>query len=321
MDTSSGRVGREREAAGRAGLRRRRHRSPGDPRKVLRQRDTASRQAQGARHRHDRRDDAAGRRRQGGLAEIMGAVAYLAAHPELEHAPIRVGFTVDEEVGRGVDHFDIESSARTSPTRSTAQRSADRRRDVLCVEVRSGSRAQRPSGNLEGQDGQRDQARGAHRRAAAARRRSPETTENYDGFVHPLRIAGTPPRRTPFIARDFDAQKLEEHESLLRGLADRVAKEEPRATVTVTVDESYRNMKEFLEAASAVPTRARKRRAARASSRERGRSAAEPTGRAERPRPTDPNIYTGRAPVPLRVWEWAIRSRTWPPRRRRSWRL
>src|SRR6185437_10387933 len=43
-----------------------------------------------------------------GVAEIMGAVAYLAAHPEIEHAPIRVGFTVDEEVGRGVDHFDIE---------------------------------------------------------------------------------------------------------------------------------------------------------------------------------------------------------------------
>ena len=43
-----------------------------------------------------------------GVAEIMGAVAFLAAHPEIEHAPIRVGFTVDEEVGRGVDHFDIE---------------------------------------------------------------------------------------------------------------------------------------------------------------------------------------------------------------------
>jgi len=43
-----------------------------------------------------------------GVAEIMGAVAYLVAHPEIEHAPIRVGFTVDEEVGRGVDHFDIE---------------------------------------------------------------------------------------------------------------------------------------------------------------------------------------------------------------------
>src|SRR5262249_55857216 len=44
-----------------------------------------------------------------GVAEIMGAVAYLAAHPEIEHAPIRIGFTVDEEVGRGVDHFDIDA--------------------------------------------------------------------------------------------------------------------------------------------------------------------------------------------------------------------
>ena len=44
-----------------------------------------------------------------GVAEIMAAVAYLAAHPEIEHAPIRVGFTVDEEIGRGVDRFDIDA--------------------------------------------------------------------------------------------------------------------------------------------------------------------------------------------------------------------
>src|SRR4029078_752531 len=44
-----------------------------------------------------------------GVAEIMGAVAYLVAHPGLEHAPLRIGFTVDEEVGRGVDHFDIDA--------------------------------------------------------------------------------------------------------------------------------------------------------------------------------------------------------------------
>ena len=42
-----------------------------------------------------------------GVAEIMAAVAYLVRHPEIEHAPVRVGFTVDEEVGRGVLHFDI----------------------------------------------------------------------------------------------------------------------------------------------------------------------------------------------------------------------
>ena len=56
-----------------------------------------------------------------GVAEIMTAVAYLAAHPEIEHAPIRVGFTVDEEVGRGVDHFDIATAP--SSAASTTRRS------------------------------------------------------------------------------------------------------------------------------------------------------------------------------------------------------
>jgi tripeptide aminopeptidase len=43
-----------------------------------------------------------------GVAEIMAAVAYLEAHPEIEHAPVRVGFTTDEEIGHGTDHFDLE---------------------------------------------------------------------------------------------------------------------------------------------------------------------------------------------------------------------
>jgi tripeptide aminopeptidase len=82
---------------------------PGDPRKVLR---ASENPILAERKGHDivttdgttllGADDKAG------VAEIMGAVVYLAAHPEIDHAPIRVGFTVDEEVGRGVDHFDIE---------------------------------------------------------------------------------------------------------------------------------------------------------------------------------------------------------------------
>ena len=56
--------------------------------------------------------------------------------------------------------------------------------------------------------------------------RSPETTEGREGFVHPTRIAGTTAEaEVRFIARDFDAQKLEEHEQLLRSLADDIAAE------------------------------------------------------------------------------------------------
>jgi tripeptide aminopeptidase len=78
--------------------------------------------------------------------------------------------------------------------------------------------------------------------------RSPETTEGREGFVHPHRFTGTTAEaEVRFIARDFDAAKLEEHEQLLRGLADELAAEEPRARVSVTVEQQYRNMKEYLD--------------------------------------------------------------------------
>src|SRR5207245_2063504 len=80
-----------------------------------------------------------------------------------------------------------------------------------------------------------------------------ETTEGREGFVHPVKITGTTAEaELRFIVRDFDTQKLEEHVQLLRGLADDLAAEEPRAQVTVSVEESYHNMKEFLDAAPAV---------------------------------------------------------------------
>jgi tripeptide aminopeptidase len=83
--------------------------------------------------------------------------------------------------------------------------------------------------------------------------RTPETTEGREGFVHPTRVVGTTAEaELRFIARDFDAAKLAEHEDLLRGLADELAKEEPRAHFTVSVEESYRNMKEFLDADPSV---------------------------------------------------------------------
>ena len=78
--------------------------------------------------------------------------------------------------------------------------------------------------------------------------RSPETTEGREGFIHPHRFTGTTAEaELRFIARDFDAAKLAEHEQLLRRLADELAAEEPRARVSVAVEGQYRNMKEFLD--------------------------------------------------------------------------
>ncbi len=190
-----------------------------------------------------------------GVAEIMGAVAYLARHPEIAHAPIRVGFTVDEEVGRGVEHLDIdEFGADFAYTLDGSEVGRIDDETFSASEVRI---------RIEGHSVHPGTSKGKMVNAIklAARlldrlpkdERSPETTEGREGFVHPTKVTGTTAEaELRFIARDFDAAKLAEHEDLLRRLADELAAEEPRAQITVTVEESYRNMKEFLGADPAV---------------------------------------------------------------------
>jgi tripeptide aminopeptidase len=186
-----------------------------------------------------------------GVAEIMGAVAYLAAHPEIEHAPIRVGFTVDEEVGRGVQHFDIDAfGADFAYTLDGAELGRIDDETFSASEVRI---------RIEGLSVHPGTSKGKMVNAIKLASRlierlpqdslSPETTDGRDGFIHPHRFTGTTAEaELRFIARDFDSAKLAEHEALLRRLADELAAEEPRARISVTVEEQYRNMKEFLEA-------------------------------------------------------------------------
>ena len=229
---------------------------PGDPRKVLRAADNPI-LAERVGHDIVTTDGTTllGADDKAGVAEIMGAVAYLAAHPEIEHTPIRVGFTVDEEVGRGIDHFDIEAfGADFAYTLDGSEigRIDDENFSASDVRIRIEGHSVHPGTA-------KDKLVNAIKLGARILerlpkdQRSPETTEGREGFVHPVRITGTVAEaELRFIVRDFDAQKLEEHVQLLRDLANEVAAEEPRAELTVTVEESYRNMKEYLDADPAV---------------------------------------------------------------------
>ncbi len=190
-----------------------------------------------------------------GVAEIMGAVAYLGAHPEIDHAPIRVGFTVDEEVGRGVDHFDIDAfGAAFAYTLDGAElgRIDDETFSASEVRIRIEGLSVHP-GTSKGKMVNAIKLGAQLLGRLPKDDRSPETTDGREGFVHPTRFTGTTAEaELRFIARDFDAGKLAEHEQLLRGLADELAAEEPRARISVSVDESYHNMKKFLDRDPAV---------------------------------------------------------------------
>jgi tripeptide aminopeptidase len=186
-----------------------------------------------------------------GVAEIMGAVAYLTRHPEIEHAPIRVGFTVDEEVGRGVDHFDIDAfGADFAYTFDGTEigRIDDENFSASEVRVRIEGHSVHP-GTSKGKMVNSVKLAAALIERLPKDRLSPETTEDREGFVHPHRISGGAAETTiSFICRDFELAQLREHEQLLRDLAAEVEREEPRARITIEVEDSYRNMKEFLGA-------------------------------------------------------------------------
>jgi tripeptide aminopeptidase len=227
----------------------------------------------------------------------MGAVAYLAAHPEIEHAPIRVAFTVDEEVGRGVDHFDIEAfGADFAYTLDGSEIGRIDDENFAASDVRI-----QIEGHSVHPGTAKDKLVNAIKLAARIVERlprdgrSPETTEGREGFVHPVKITGTVAEaELRFIVRDFDMQKLEEHLQLLRHLAKDVAAEDPRAEITVTVEESYRNMKEYLDADPAVTDAADEasRRAGIEPWREPIRGGTDGTMLSERGLLT-PNIFTG----------------------------
>jgi tripeptide aminopeptidase len=185
-----------------------------------------------------------------GVAEIMTAVRHLVAHPELRHPPLAIAFTVDEEVGGGTDHFDIDAFGAEFAYTVDGARAGELENETFAAKsvwITIQGRAVHP-GTAKGKlvSAIKLGARLLERLPKDAL--SPETTDGREGFVHPGSISGTVDEvQISFIARDFDPAKLDEHVALLRRLADELAAEEPRARVTVEVEESYRNMRETID--------------------------------------------------------------------------
>jgi tripeptide aminopeptidase len=185
-----------------------------------------------------------------GVAEIMGAAEYLVSHREILHGPIRIGFTPDEEVGNGTKYFDVEKfgaqyaytlDGETLGQLETETFSADtmvltfqgfnthpgfaKDRMINAIKVAAGFIGRLPKDAL-----------------------SPETTEGYDGYVHPYVVDASVERTTlRVLVRDFDAEGLKTKEALLQGLAEETVAAHPGARLETNVEESYRNMKDVLD--------------------------------------------------------------------------
>jgi tripeptide aminopeptidase len=185
-----------------------------------------------------------------GVAEIMAAVAYLLRHPEPGRAPVRVAFTVDEEIGHGTDHFDLERFGADFAYTLDGSGIGELELETFSayqVRVTFHGNAVHP-GTAKGRLVNALKLASRLIGALPAERLSPETTEGREGYVHPARMRGTASEAVvTLIARDHDDAKLEEHVALIQQLAEDVVAGEPRARVAIEVTESYRNMRQVLD--------------------------------------------------------------------------
>lgn len=184
-----------------------------------------------------------------GVAEIVAAAQILVENPEIRHGTVKLLFTTDEEIGRGVDEVDLAKlgadfaytmDGSTAGTIEAETFSADR------VDIAITGVAIHPGTA-------KDKMENAIKIAAAIVDRlpkdaAPETTEGRQGFLHPTDLSGSMEKAAiSLIIRDFEDAGLTRKEAMLEALVKDVMKAYPGSSYTFTVTEQYRNMKVVLD--------------------------------------------------------------------------
>jgi tripeptide aminopeptidase len=185
-----------------------------------------------------------------GVAVIMSAAAYWMQHPEIPRGRIRILFTPDEEIGRGVDKLDIgKLGAHCAYTLDGSERGSleDETFSADGATVTIQGISAHP-GSAKGKMVNALKVAAAFLEALPKDRLTPETTEYRQGFVHPVEFSGQAEAATvSFILRDFDTRNLDAHFQLLQKTLEETVARFPGATGTITRSEQYRNMKEVLD--------------------------------------------------------------------------
>jgi tripeptide aminopeptidase len=185
-----------------------------------------------------------------GVAEIMDAAQFLLDHPEIKHGAIKILFTPDEEIGRGVDKVDLKKLGADFAYTMDGESAGHIEDETFSADGATII--------IEGVSTHPGYAKGkmehAIKIAAAIVDRlpkdtcSPETTEGKQGFLHPIGISGALENaRIDFIVRDFADQGLKQKEALLESIVQDVMKDFPRSTYRMEVKQQYRNMKQVID--------------------------------------------------------------------------
>jgi tripeptide aminopeptidase len=185
-----------------------------------------------------------------GVAEIMDAAQILLANPEIRHGTIKILFTPDEEIGRGVDKADLKKLAADFAYTMDGETAGHIEDETFSADGATVI--------VEGVSAHPGFAKGRMEHAIKIVSRiverlpkdtcSPETTEGREGFLHPVGINGTLEGATlGLIVRDFTEEGLTQKEDLLRRIVDEVMADFPHSTARVEIKPQYRNMKQVVD--------------------------------------------------------------------------
>jgi len=185
-----------------------------------------------------------------GIAEIMAAVVYLHAHPELKHGPVKIAFNPDEEIGRGVIHFPVDTFGAVAAYTVDGSTAGEVQAETFSgaqVRMKIRGRAIHP-GWAKGELVNAIKLAAAVIEKLPTERLSPETTDGKEGYVHPVVIGGDSSEvELRFIVRDFENDLLDEHVAFLQRIAAEVAATDPRCSIDVETRIQYRNMRDTLD--------------------------------------------------------------------------
>lgn len=185
-----------------------------------------------------------------GVAIIMDFVEYINKHPEVKHGDIRILFTPDEEVGRGVEKLDMKKlNADYGYTLDGGVEGSleDESFSADAVKITIHGVSEHP-GYAKGKLENALKIGGRILTELPLDSWSPETTEKREGFVHPTSFNGILEKATlGFIVRDHDTKKLAEYEERLKGIVEKIIADYPGSRYEFEVKEQYRNMKEVIK--------------------------------------------------------------------------
>ena len=184
-----------------------------------------------------------------GIAEIMTAVEYLVAHPEIKHGEIRVGFGPDEEIGVGADKFDVDDfnvdfaytvdGGPLGEIQYETFSAAALEVDFMGRNVHPGTAKNQMINALQ-------LAIDFHNQLPENER--PENTEGYEGFFHLHGMEGTVEKaHSSYIIRDFEDGSFENRKKLVQEIADQMNAELGKESVIVNLHDQYYNMKKIIE--------------------------------------------------------------------------